>query len=771
MAKTSAKRSRWILIYQWFKRNAAMLAIGLAFATLALTAIGVTMEELKVREESRAKFKKATERRDAQAAVVGIAIDADCPLCADKCAISDWDLASDVIYESAQVLLLNMSPRIGNNGFIVLGRICAVLFVFVLGIQAIGQLMAESWQNLRLLYLWCRGGHHIVCGLGRVGWPLVKQLCDEGRSVVVIERAADNELIDNARELGVIVLDGDATDEKNFELAHLNQAAAVYLVTGSDEENIEAAVDVREAYKPKTERVPPFRCFVHIIDPALGDVLDASLRANDQKFQVQTFNVTRNTARQLIVKELTKIRPKEPDEVALYVLFGFGVMGQTLATHLAELAHFESCNRCRILILTDEPKEASKQFSARWGQFTAAAGHTVAETWDEIAFDPGADDWGSRLHHPADAYQVQGSDNHVAIEYACNAIFAPFPKSVADRTFLKAMHRLIGDDLPKPPVPKKVKPALIFCSEQDQDSYSTAVSFYRQYSQEFGYPRGTAPSALPLYVWLPRQEPLKKLLFGQKLPETGPAERRPIPITPFGSCTEELKLDDLRNPQEDLIGQFISGGYDKASGLLEPIQSAVAELEAAVKAGDGEAQAAAEKKIEQARKEASACPDSLLRVNRTEMAIKWAKDTEIMLNSNRMAAIHFEIKLACLGLKLVKTEKSVNPNKVEDKDKDREPLPENPAAVLTVAKIEHNRWVAERLLAGVSYGLRRRTKDETNDIPPRRTQMCTWDHLTTDARLKYTEDLKDFLQVKAIFANLDQIELKAVKILTPDPAA
>ncbi len=69
------------------------------------------------------------------------------------------------------------------------------------------------------------------------------------------------------------------------------------------------------------------------------------METDERTIPVQTFNVTRNTARQLIVQELTAIRPTAENEVALYVLVGFGTMGQTLATHLAELAHFENFRR------------------------------------------------------------------------------------------------------------------------------------------------------------------------------------------------------------------------------------------------------------------------------------------------------------------------------------------------------------------------------------------------------------------------------------------
>ena len=692
MDAPSTTRRPW----SWLKRNAALLALILAALTIGFTAAGVTVEELQQRENARSR---SAEERESLRALIGVATEAEVHrTVTSRCVASDADLGSVVFYETAQALLLNMSPRIGANPCITLGRIFAVLFVVVLGLQALGKLMADSVENLRLVTWWCRGGHHIVCGLGRVGWPLVRQLLEEGNRVLVLERSPDNELIDDARKLGAIVLEGDATDEKFFDLAHLDKADAVYLVTGSDEENIEAAVDVRTVLDASGRVRPGFRCFVHIIDPALGDVLTESLKADAGRFPVQTFNVTRNTARQLIVKELTAIRPTAENEVALYVLVGFGTMGQTLATHLAELAHFENFRRCRILILTDKPRATADAFRARWGQFSASAPHTVVEDWSApIRFDPNADDWGNRDHRPAPAYRIE---NPAAIEYACNAIFAPYPESVADRGFLNAMAAVVRDDDPNQPNAKALKPAIIFCHERDQESYSTAVNFHRQFEQAHGVlTQKDGSRRLSMFVWLPKQEPLKKLLEKQALGSG-------LPIRPFGSCLDELKLVDLRAPMEDRLGQVIRAGYRK-SATYPLVDLAAAEAD-------------------------------------------WRKETEMNLNSNRMAAIHFEVKLAYLGLELVRDEspRAGVPERIELLAPG-----ESRGKIVALARMEHNRWMAERLLAGVSYG-------ERSETPPRRLQLCTWDVMIIHPDLGQTEPAKDFEQIEAVVANLPQLGYK-----------
>src|SRR5262249_45373330 len=55
------------------------------------------------------------------------------------------------------------------------------------------------------------GGHVVVCGLGNVGFQVVKELLHHGERVVVIEHSRDNRFFATARRLGVPVILGDAT--------------------------------------------------------------------------------------------------------------------------------------------------------------------------------------------------------------------------------------------------------------------------------------------------------------------------------------------------------------------------------------------------------------------------------------------------------------------------------------------------------------------------------------------------------------------------------
>lgn len=149
--------------------------------------------------------------------------------------------------------------------WIIFGRVCAVLFVLFLGIQAVANLLGESSQNLQLMFF---RQHHVVCGLGRIGRALVRRLLEDGQSVVAIERDLGNEFRNDAHRLGALVLTGDATDEEMLHHARVHRAKAVYVVTGSDEANVEATINVRAVTKHVGTNGTGPECFVHIVDPA-----------------------------------------------------------------------------------------------------------------------------------------------------------------------------------------------------------------------------------------------------------------------------------------------------------------------------------------------------------------------------------------------------------------------------------------------------------------------------------------------------------------------
>ena len=127
-----------------------------------------------------------------------------------------------------------------------------VFFVLpVLGIVVLGQLLVRLGTALANREQWARAlastytDHVVVCGLGRVGFRVVRWLHDLGEAVVVIERDTDNLFLDRVKEWHVPVIAADARRVEILEQAGIRRASAVAALTSDDLFNLSVATESR----------------------------------------------------------------------------------------------------------------------------------------------------------------------------------------------------------------------------------------------------------------------------------------------------------------------------------------------------------------------------------------------------------------------------------------------------------------------------------------------------------------------------------------------
>ncbi len=86
--------------------------------------------------------------------------------------------------------------------------------------------------------------HYILCGFGRVGQQVAKELASEKENFVILER--DENKIKSAKELGWPYLTGDvAVDEDMFEKAQIKRAKGVIIAVGTDADAIFMAISAK----------------------------------------------------------------------------------------------------------------------------------------------------------------------------------------------------------------------------------------------------------------------------------------------------------------------------------------------------------------------------------------------------------------------------------------------------------------------------------------------------------------------------------------------
>jgi len=105
--------------------------------------------------------------------------------------------------------------------------------------------------------------HHVVVGVGKVGYRIINELVGLSEDVVAIEHRMDTPLVSDIQDLGIPVLKGDGRQRKILEQANTAKARSVLLVTDDDLANLDAALTAREIN-------PDVRVVVRLFDDTLA---------------------------------------------------------------------------------------------------------------------------------------------------------------------------------------------------------------------------------------------------------------------------------------------------------------------------------------------------------------------------------------------------------------------------------------------------------------------------------------------------------------------
>lgn len=91
-------------------------------------------------------------------------------------------------------------------------------------------------------------GHYIVCGWGRVGAQVAKELAHEGVKFVVIDK--EPKRLEHAAAEGALTFHGDSTHQINLEKLGLDRAAGLVTTLGEDSDNLLVTLAARD-YNPE----------------------------------------------------------------------------------------------------------------------------------------------------------------------------------------------------------------------------------------------------------------------------------------------------------------------------------------------------------------------------------------------------------------------------------------------------------------------------------------------------------------------------------------
>lgn len=113
--------------------------------------------------------------------------------------------------------------------------------------------------------------HVIVCGLGRLGYFIVKELLQKNEKVIVIEQNENSNHIEYLRQLGAEVYLGDARLPKVIKDVNVAEAKAVISVINNDSLNLEIGLNAR-SHQPNVKMI------LRIFDDQMADKIKDYLK-------------------------------------------------------------------------------------------------------------------------------------------------------------------------------------------------------------------------------------------------------------------------------------------------------------------------------------------------------------------------------------------------------------------------------------------------------------------------------------------------------------
>jgi len=183
--------------------------------------------------------------------------------------------------------------------------------------------------------------HYIVCGLGRVGMNIVKELASEGVKFVGIDK--DEVLVKDAIARGYTAFVGDSTKEETLQKAKIDKAQGVVAALGDDSSNLFVTLTARQlnphlyivARANRSENVSRiqkagadkvampnqiggFHMATMLIRPGVLDFFEVLSRKSSSELQVEELLVAKGS--KLVGAKLTQVVQTMGDGVAVLAL-------------------------------------------------------------------------------------------------------------------------------------------------------------------------------------------------------------------------------------------------------------------------------------------------------------------------------------------------------------------------------------------------------------------------------------------------------------------
>jgi hypothetical protein len=642
----------------------------------------------------------------------------------------------DCLYKAVLDITFNGTPTPNDSAWILICRMTGLATTILLSADIIRSFFADSLLDFEMKL---RRHHVVVCGLGRIGQAIVRDLLMRSgshrglipKSTVPRGIVAAIEVQDNTKhwrlieELGAVVLHGNATERSQLSRLNPSRASHVFVVTGTDESNLETLGDLIRIIEEKPLR-EDLKIFLHCMQPELEQLLWKKPQhlplTTQRRLQIHGFNATQMVLQSLFDDHVLPRRPISEDQVAHFVIVGFGDMSRALAVHLAQLAHFENLKRSRMTIVHSSRelplvREFAQLYPAffrdlahdgRHGELGSAAvlnEHDTAEgnwhpdeKWDawENAVVVKSTNQNFPYQKPANLDEVDFETSQ-GIKFAVNGGFVCCDGGVTSPLFVASIARIISNP--------NTKTLIFICKSGDEDNTADAYELRDLLREHHAkdQQRDELEPDYTIFPFLPQRPTLHRFINSEQ-----DGEPR---VIGWGDCGTVCSFERITNDfTRDLAFQIFRDYQEH-----HPSEQAIA-------------------------------------------AASYGELPAIHRQSNWFAAAHFNAKLAAaLGLKsearvlahIQRHMPQAKRKQIQDLLQQFGPAPmasPEPSSLAEqrseqrlqrVAQMEHNRWLAERLLRDWKFGDSKRSSSQTTY----HGSLLPW------SQLPVSEQHKDWRQV------------------------
>ncbi len=277
---------------------------------------------------------------------------------------------STLVYLALQLLLLDSGAVAEPSPWeLETARALAVATFFAAVLKtafAVFRQRVDDWRALR------SRKHTVVCGADATGRLLVAERLAMGERVVVIDDDPRHDLAE-LRDLGALVVGGDAMSGATLERAGVRRANRVMIAVGDDVTNLQvAAAAGRLCHEP--DRHPPTAIDVLCVDPRLFGMLEPVSNPGQESgpagVEYRRFDPLFEGARALLDEyplDREQIDADSTRTVQL-VLLGYSRESECLLLQTARLGHYANALRPKVRIADPDAEACEQRLRFRFPQ-------------------------------------------------------------------------------------------------------------------------------------------------------------------------------------------------------------------------------------------------------------------------------------------------------------------------------------------------------------------------------------------------------------------